>query len=202
MPRPSRASHSLSYSVRRYFALTQAELAGFLGVSRSMLAAVEAGRKQLGEAAVYRLLRLSHHLPPAPGPGAAPPPAPARSAEENPPRLAADEKAALRLHLKGVRVGILRAQLELEQRGQLAQAAAHRRWALAELRTVLLAPVPPFWAGPLPDAAQDLRWLDRLVEDMAYAPVPLSATEHTLRLARLRGLEAELAVLEAAWGPE
>ncbi|MCB2407887.1 helix-turn-helix domain-containing protein [Hymenobacter lucidus] len=202
MPRRSQYSDTLSFSVRQHFALTQTELARFVGVSRSMLAAVEAGRKELGQTATYRLLLLGHHLPPPEGHGAARPSFGTVAAEDGPPALAADEKDRLRLRLKQVRVGILTARAALEQRGLLAQGVAHRHWALAELRTVLTAPAPSFWPGPPPDTIQALRWLDELAHDTAFAPVCLSAAEHTLRLAHLRGLEAELLVLEAAWGAE
>ncbi len=76
MPRRSRpvASPTLAAAVRQHFGLTQAELAAFVGVSQQALAAVEAGRKQLGPGPDRRLQVLARQLPPPDGLG---PPAPA-----------------------------------------------------------------------------------------------------------------------------
>jgi len=55
MPRRSFPSLSLSAAVRTHFGLTQAELSRFISVSRTHLAMVEAGRKDLGSIPRHRL---------------------------------------------------------------------------------------------------------------------------------------------------
>ena len=72
MSRRAFASTSLAAAVRAHFGLSQAELAAFVGTSRSHLAEVEAGRKALGPRPDQRLQVLARQLPPPDGQG--PPP--------------------------------------------------------------------------------------------------------------------------------
>ena len=59
MPRRAYPSHTLAAAVRAQFGRTQAELAAFIGVSRSHLAMHEAGRKTLGPGPDQRLQVLA-----------------------------------------------------------------------------------------------------------------------------------------------
>ena len=55
---PSSLSTTVAALVRRHFALTQAELGQWLGVSQATIEAVEAGRRQLSARPDARLGRL------------------------------------------------------------------------------------------------------------------------------------------------
>ncbi|MDQ2773267.1 MAG: helix-turn-helix domain-containing protein, partial [Bacteroidota bacterium] len=74
MSRRAYPSRSLSAAVRVHFGLSQAELATFLGVSRTLVARAEAGTKAFGPGPDQRLQVLARQLPPPDGLG---PPAPA-----------------------------------------------------------------------------------------------------------------------------
>lgn len=196
MARRAYPSTSLPALVRQHFGLTQAELARFVGVNSQMVAAVEAGHKELGEATRHRLWVLARLLPPPDGKG---PVAPAEAVEPVSDPAAPAEKAVLERRLKRLRFALTKARFELGLRGTLAQDQARRRWALAVLRPLLAEPsATAGWVGATPDPARDLHWLDGLVLRTKAAPHTLSATERALRQARLRGLEAEVAALEEA----
>lgn len=188
-----------------HFALSQAELADFLGVSRALLANVEAGRRNLPYPALGRLFVLIRWLPAPTGEG---PTAPDFAAE---PAAPADQPNLDELDYRRrcVRFAISGIELELQGRGQRQQTYARRHWALQVLRTGLAttaAPTEPAllktWQMATPNPDDDLLWLRLLAKDAADAPEPLSTTERALRTARLRGLEAELAALDALLGEE
>jgi transcriptional regulator with XRE-family HTH domain len=222
MPRRSRpvASPTLAAAVRQHFGLTQAELAAFVGVSQQALAAVEAGRKQLGPGPDRRLQVLARQLPPPDGLG---PPAPAfegsaaPAATETPAPAAptAAEAALAPLRARLARCQWLRTQLrfQLAQRRQPGQARhQRRRWAVGVLGPALAQPLPaPDWQAPggpaqplppyplaTPDAARDSHWLQGLALRLAATAEPLPPAAAALARARLAGLEAEIKELTAA----
>jgi transcriptional regulator with XRE-family HTH domain len=212
MSRHAFPSNSLAAAVRAHFGLTQAELAAFIGSSRSHLADVEAGRKNLGPGPDQRLQVLARQLPPPDGHG---PPAPAFGGDDAAGSLplAADERDALRQRL--VRCQWLRTQLlfETEQQRQPGQARHQRRlWAVRVLGPALAAPLPvPDWLAPggpalplppyplaTPDAARDSYWLSGLVLRLAATTPPLPPGAAALARARRAGLDAEIEALTAA----
>ena len=73
---PSSLSTTVAALVRRHFALTQAELGQWLGVSQATIEAVEAGRRQLSARPDARLGRLHSLLALPPEPTPEPPPEP------------------------------------------------------------------------------------------------------------------------------
>ncbi len=60
MPRLSYPAPSLAVTVQAHFALTYAELARFMGVSRALVAAVEAGRKDFSDSTHAWRARTPH----------------------------------------------------------------------------------------------------------------------------------------------
>ena len=139
------------------------------------MANVEAGRKNLGDTATYRLLALDRHRPPPHGRG---PLAPDFSAPDSAPTLAPDflmtpdpaeaSELAVRRWLQRLgRVYGARWQLELDQFMALARQQARRRWVLATLRQRLAEPLPL-----APTNAQER--LLRLVVPSAALPDPVA----------------------------
>ncbi|TGE21693.1 hypothetical protein E5K00_15585 [Hymenobacter aquaticus] len=185
-----------------------------MGVNQQFLAAVEAGRKQLGPVADQRLQVLARQLPPPDGHGPVPPAF--TDGDEAPPpdpAEAAEGLAALRQRLD--RCQWLRTDLtyKVGQQRQPNQARhQRRRWAVRVLGPLLAAPLPqPDWLAPggpalplppypraTPDAARDTHWLEGLALRLAATTAPLSPAAAALARARLRGLEAEIQELTAA----
>ena len=175
---PALPSNTPAATVRAHFGLSQAELAGFLGVSREQLAYVEAGQRGLLPEAERRLRRLVRLL----------------SATEVPVlpavAVAPANPAPLRKRLRRCRHLAAQVRYELETRAIRQQTLTHRQQGLAQLHAGLLA-VPP---DPAADPARELSWLAQL-------PTPPTATgamvtAQALLTARLRGLLAEAAALE------
>jgi transcriptional regulator with XRE-family HTH domain len=217
---------TLAAAVRQHFALSQAELAAFVGVSQQALAAVEAGRKQLGPGPDQRLLVLARQLPPPDGLGPPAPtfgdePAPAGAGPVEPDPAAAalttDERAALGRRLARCQWLRTRLLFETQQQRQPGQARhLRRRWAVEVLGPALAAPLPvPDWLAPggpalplppyplaTPDAARDSYWLSGLVLRLAATTPPLPPAAAVLARARLAGLEAEIQALEVALADE
>ncbi|WP_460513288.1 helix-turn-helix domain-containing protein [Hymenobacter jeollabukensis] len=189
--------------MRTHFALSQTELADFLGISRALLANVEAGRRTLPYSALQRLFVLLRWMP---APGGEGPAAPEFTAEPTaaPDLPDRDELSYRRLY---VQAAIAKIKLELMGRGRRQQTYARRHWALQVLRTGLAtttAPTAPallkMWQIAAPHPEEDMLWLRLLAKDAADAPEPLTATERALRTARLRGLEAERTALDELLG--
>ena len=210
MPRRAYPSNSLSAAVRAHFGLTQAELAGFIGVSRPHLAMHEAGRKTLGSAPNQRLQVLARQLPPPDGLG---PPAPVFGPAAA--TVAADDLAPLRQRLARCRWLRTRLAYGQEQQRGPGQARHQRRlWAVQVLGPALAAPLPvPDWLAPggpalplppyplaTPDAPRDTYWLSGLALHLAATTAPLSPAQAALAHARRAGLDAEIAALEASLG--
>ena len=141
MSRRAYPSRTLA-AVRTHFGLTQAELAAFIGVSRSHLAMHEAGTKTLGPGPDQRLQVLARQLPPPDGLG---PPAPAvgsNPAPAAPLDPAGYDLAALRRRLARCRWLHTRLAHEVEQQRQPSQARHQRRaWAVRVLGPALAAPL-------------------------------------------------------------
>ena len=213
MARLLRATLSLAAAVRAHFGLTQAELAGFVGVSRANLAHVEAGRKRLGPGPDQRLLVLARQLPPPDGHG---PPAPSFGDDASGEALAPAEHTALARRLARCRWLRTHLLFETSQRHQPGQARHRRRlWAVQVLGPALAHPLPvPDWLAPggptlplppyplaTPDAARDSYWLSGVALRLAATTAPLPPGAAALTRARLAGLDAEIQALEAALGP-
>ncbi|MCB2410843.1 helix-turn-helix domain-containing protein [Hymenobacter lucidus] len=221
MPRRAFPSATLAAAVRAHFGLSQVELAAFIGTSRSHLAEVEAGRKQLGPGPDQRLQVLARQLPPPDGHGPVPPaftaaeaPAPTKAtATAAAAAEAAEGLSALRQRLARCQWLRTRLRFETSHRHQPGQARHQRRlWAVQVLGPLLAAPLPqPDWLAPggptlplppypraTPDAPRDTHWLQGLALRLAATPAPLPPAAAALARARLAGLDAEIQVLTAA----
>jgi transcriptional regulator with XRE-family HTH domain len=179
---PASYSLTIAAAVRGHFALTQAELARWLGVSEATVKSVENGRRQLSPAGQARLGRLSALLPPGgpplPEPATLPPPPPRASQQ-----VRASREARV-LALRARRCRHLASQLAFElETWQLQDAALlRRRQGLAALRTALTGPAP--YHDPLADPAAEAAWLARIEADTAATPPrpsELARAHHTLR---------------------
>ena len=197
MPRAFAPSPTLAAAVRAHFRLTQAELAYFLGVSRPMIAAVEAGRKEFSDEPRRRLARLVQLLPAPDGQG---PPVPVFGAELLA-EAVPDTLGPLQARLRRCRFRAVQLRFMFGQAARPTQVQAQRRWAVGVLAAALspeaVAP-PTRWPGERPDPTRDATWVARLTAATAATPPPLTAAAHRLLLARLVGLDAEIVALEAA----
>lgn len=185
MPRPLRVSpvpHYLAL-VRAGLGLTQAQLAGVLGVSRQFITRVEAGERPLPAGAGEALAWLARGLPSAPTPDSAGP-------EAEPPAPDPAEAALLpaRAEALAYEVGQLSRRLA---RGQARARRAHD-W----LRAV------PVLEAALPAGAERSRlWLAATTADAEAALEGAGRpTLHRLLAARLVGLRAEAEALAAELG--
>lgn len=178
-------------AVRRYFGLSQQELALFMNVGRPIISHIEAGRRDLTLALRLRLLPLLKHLPA--------PPLLVPDEEPLPATAPAPEAAPLEFRRK---LCLLRAQgLRLELRKLTARAAYASRWQQAlpavladlEAAAALLPPVPE---------EEDLgasirRWLPSFAR--RFRPSH-AAQYHLLRL-QAEAYETEAAALAALLAP-
>ncbi len=128
-----------------------------------------------------------------------------------PPVLAADlaatpapDLAEVRERLRRVRHLAAGLRYDAHDYARRRHQRARRQWGLGVLAALLAPPpgVAPTPAAVLQDAAfapaTDAQWLARLLAEDAAAPLPLSPAAYVLLVARLRGLDAEAAALEAA----
>ncbi|GAB2941695.1 hypothetical protein GCM10027048_02660 [Hymenobacter coalescens] len=211
MPRRSPSTLSLLARVRVWFGLTQTDLALYLGVSQSLLQAIETGQRGLSYAVSVALGPLLHQLPPPAVVAAAPDPA-----APLPPATPLPDAADLDLRRRQCLHRAARLLREAEALATRARMAA--RWAEA-----LPALLPPAPGTALPDtpagqalaaalaqaadptdparARDHARWLRGWLTHRAR---PLSAQEvaryHRLR-AQVAGLQAEAQALAAALPP-
>lgn len=211
MSRVAPAALSLLARVRVWFGLTQTELALYLGISQSLLQAIEAGQRGLTHPVSVALGPLLHHLPPPEVVTAEPDPA-----APLPPATPVPDAADLDLRRRECLRRAERLLGEAEGLAQRARVAA--RWA--EALPALLPPEPGAappdtpagraLAAALAQAADPLdptrdadhaRWLRGWLRRHAR---PLTA-EETTRYHRLRaqaaGLRAEAAALAAELPP-
>ncbi|MDB5270159.1 MAG: hypothetical protein JWP58_3199, partial [Hymenobacter sp.] len=127
-----RFSDSTLRVVRTHFGLSQADLADYLGINRSLLTHVEADRRPLPLVATWRLLPLLGLMPPPHGS------APAAPAPPDPAENTAQALDALQWRLKVCRKEALVLDFTLERELLRLQAARHRRALPAQL-----AALPP-----------------------------------------------------------
>lgn len=191
MTRPANHSSSSLAVVRRYFGLEQQELAQYLGVSRGLVAHIEAGRREPSATVLMRLMPLAEQVPPPlPAPAEAPatylpPPEPAPDA--------APEAGPLQARIAECRYQAGKLRQELGKLYEELRGA--RRWQQA-LPALLAA--EPFRATPEEVARLPLvrGWLRRRGEEAAVALNGRRATRYHLLTARAEALEAEAAALE------
>ena len=182
-------STTLAAAVRRHFALSQRELARYLGLTRTQIANVETGRHSFSPVAERRLLHLAELLPAPHGSGQPLPPA-AAPAEPDPDPLR--QRLRRCRHLAG------QARFELHGLRQRLQTGGYRQRALAAL---LPATPPAGVPDPSFDAPHAARWLAGLEADTATAgPGPAEAAQVALLEARLSALEYEAGLLAARLG--
>ncbi|WP_400193044.1 helix-turn-helix domain-containing protein [Hymenobacter sp. B81] len=190
-------SNTLEAAIRAHFGLAQAELARYLGVSASLVAKVEAGRRRPSRPVEQRLTRLGDLLPPPTGQGPVAPrfaaaPLPPPPVVELPDFGAALPLAPLRWRQAQVLAQASRLRWQLHQAGKGAALQQRREWGLAQLQAAL---------GPaaLPDPAEQAhvgRWLAVLAADVqAAAPTPAARAAQALAVLRLLTLDAEAAAL-------
>jgi len=186
---PISLSNASAAAVRIHFALTQVELARFLGVGKTQVNNVELGHSVFSAAVEQRLRLLTRWLPrnqPAPPPPAAGVPGPL-DPEPLQTRLARCRHLAV-----GVRY-------ELEELRRRVTARQRREQALEELGKVLVpdptqpAALPP---DPAADPVRDAQWLERLRADTACGPPAPTRAEVALREVRLAVLDYEVYLLE------
>lgn len=167
-------------AVRRYFGLTQVELALFLDVGKAIIGHIEAGRRDLSLALRLRLFPLLRHLPAAPvlPPDNEPLPATAPAPEAKP------------LESRRRYCVAKAAQLRLELITLTARAVYASRWqqvlptVLADLASVA-NPDEQQWAAVLRP------WLERRAGRFRASH---AAQHHLLRL-QAEALETEAAAL-------
>ncbi len=202
MPK-SLPSNALEAAVRAHFSLSQDDLARYLGVTRTQIAHLEAGRRRASASQNKLLDDLARLLPPPEGSGPlapifekptllAVPPAPAL------PSLSQLPAAPLRQRQRQVLAQAARLRLLLHQQGKGYVLQQRRQWGLGVLQAGLLA-------GPT-DAAQQahrLRWLATLAADVAAAaPSPAAEAGQALQVVHLLALELEAAALEQLLGKQ
>lgn len=173
-------------TIRRQLALSQEEVAAWLGVGRSTVSAVEKATRSLPSGLGIQEVRLAlaaqglvpdaNAGPAQPAPAPWPPPAP--------------EAAALQQRLSECRYQHGNLAFRLQQLQQRAAPYEARLRAAAALRA---------WAGPVPDPARESRWLHRFEQEaLATLREECGAGSQLLLSARVAGLAHEIALLEAA----
>ncbi|SHK09131.1 helix-turn-helix domain-containing protein [Hymenobacter psychrotolerans] len=206
MARPlthSLPSDTLEAAVRAHFGLSQEELARYLGVTRGLVAHLEAGRRPPTAAVSRRLGYLAALLPPPTGHGPAAPrfgvpePLPPLALPALPDLGGAPDAAPLRRRLLQVRAQAARLRLALHQAGKGSALQQRREWGLALLRAAL----PPAEATAAAEQAHLGRWLAVLAADIGgSAATPARRAAQALALLRVAALEAEAAALTPLLG--
>lgn len=177
-------SNALVAVVRRYFGISQADMAGFLGISQGQLANIEAGRRGLSADARLRLDPLAALLPaslPPTEPLAEPLPLPV--APTAPPLEARHRYCVWKAR-----------NLRYELQGLLPRVEVARRWQTA--LPALLAALSP--AAPEPAAPGEwsrLTYPRELAALWATAFTPDDAARHHLLRLQAEALETEAAAL-------
>lgn len=188
MARPSNFPDSRLAILRQYLGLPQQELAGFLGISRSLLANLEANRRSMSRAVDERAAPLLALLPEsalhivlaAPTPPATLPAAPAPGPLEARRDFCVWRAANLRYELRDLNT---RAAV-----GQRCQQAL----------PTLLAALPPAAPDPTPPGDWSrFTYPRQLVQQWATAFTPDDAARHHLLRLQAEGFETEAAALAA-----
>ncbi len=194
MPRKRKYSDSLLAHVRQYFNIEQQDLARYLGVSRGLVAHIEAGRRGMSDAVFRRLTPLAEVVPDAPAPSLDN----AAASAEPVPLIPAP--AFLPLEARRDYCQHTAGQLRRALRPYAARVRYAARWQ-AVLPTLLAAlpPLPPDPAAPAPHSVEATyaafmrRWLP--AQAPAFTPAEI-AEWHLLRV-RAEALEAEATALTA-----
>jgi len=181
MRTPTSFSLTTAAAMRRHFALTQAELARWLGVTTRHVEAAEAGRREFSPAVEKRLWRLEHLMhpfgPALPVPTVLPP-APPQATQI---RAEAGEAEQLRRRVRRCQHLARQLAYQLENLALQDAALLCRRQGLAALRLALA--IPPL-DGLTSDPAEEATWLSRLEADTAALPPrpgPLARAHLVLR---------------------
>ncbi|MFD2717333.1 helix-turn-helix domain-containing protein [Hymenobacter monticola] len=175
--------------MRTHFGLSQADLAQYLGIDRSLLTHIEADRRPLPMVATWRMLPLLSLMPPPHGSAPADlPPDPAEST--------AKTLDGLQSRLEVCRTEAQKLALALAQQLPRLQAARHRRALPARL--AVLPPRAPLPSLPDEPSMPNLAWAGRMAEDATSDLAKFGVQTRALLEARLAGLQAEIAHLEAA----
>ncbi|GAA3944681.1 hypothetical protein [Hymenobacter algoricola] len=166
---PRSFSPTLAAELRQYYALTQAELARWLGLSVRQVQAVEAGRREFSPAANDRLTELRFRMrplgPPLPMPEALPPLPPPTAYTV----VRAERTRALRRRrVRRCRHLARLLAFQLETLDLQDTALLRRRQALVALG--LAAATPPLGAPPTYDLGPDAAWLAHLAANTAALP--------------------------------
>ena len=186
MGRRSIPSNTLVAAVRHFFGISQADMAGFLGISQGQLANIEAGRRGLSAAALLRLNPLAALLPEAP--------LPTEPLTEPLPLPVAPTAAPLEAR-RDYCVWKAR-NLRYELRSLLPRVEVARRWQTA--LPALLAALPPAAPEPaLPGDWSHLTYPRELAQLWATAFGPDDAARYHLLRLQAEALETEAAALAA-----
>ncbi|WP_210518651.1 helix-turn-helix domain-containing protein [Hymenobacter terricola] len=191
MARPSNFPDSRLAILRKYLGLQQQELAGFLGISRSLLANLEANRRSMSREVSERAAPLLVLLPEAALLAVLAPPTP-------PPTLPAVPAPG---PLEARRDFCLwrAANLRYELRTLHAQATIANRWQQAG--PTLLAALPPAAPDPAPPGEwARLTYPRLLAEQCATAFTPDDAARYHLLRLQAEALETEAAALAVLLG--
>ena len=184
-------SDSTLRAIRTHFGLSQADLAQYLGVDRTLLTHVEADRRPLPMVATWRMLPLLSVMPPPHG--TAPADLPPDPAETTATTL--DE---LQWRLKACRFEAQKLGQGLELQLPRLQAARHRRTLPARL--AVLPPRAPLPSLPDEPTLPNLAWAARMAENAGPDLARFGVQARALSEARLAGLQAEISFLEKALG--
>lgn len=213
MGRRATPSLDLAATVRRWFGLTQHELARALGVSQSLIAKAEAGLRNLPRVADERLEALARlgpglgapvfePLPPLPSPQAEATPVPA-PAPPGPLTPAERRQVARRLARAEQQAYRLRVTFAITHPHR-AEAAARWAAALPALQAAATAAAQAAATSPPPNPATTAPppavWLARLAAERAAPPpphTPFSALAVAEAGLRLHLLSHEIGVLRA-----
>ncbi|MBF9220796.1 helix-turn-helix domain-containing protein [Hymenobacter ruricola] len=184
-----RYSDSIVREVRIYFGFSQADLAEYLGIDRSLLAHVEADRRALPMLATWRLLPLLGLMPQhSPTPVAPLPPDPAETT--------ANTLDELQWRLKTCQHEAK--NIDFSLRRQLPQLEAARRRRALPGQLAALPPRAPLPGLPNEPATPNLAWAARMAENAVADLGRFGVPARALSEARLAGLQAEIAHLEKA----
>ena len=186
LARPSNHPDSRLAKLRRYLGLQQEHLAMFLGISRSLLANIEANRRPMSRAVYERAAPLLALLPDTPALAELAPPALPLPAAPAPGPLEARRDFC-----------VWRAtNLRYELRALTARATIANRWQQA-LPTLLATLQPPAPEPAPPGEWSRLTYPRLLVQQYAEAFLPDDASRNHLLRLQAEALETEAAALAA-----
>jgi transcriptional regulator with XRE-family HTH domain len=190
MGRRAIPSNSLLADVRRHFGISQAGMAGFLGISQGQLANIEAGRRGLSTAALLRLNPLAALMPETSSEEPLAEALPLPVAPTATPLEARRDFCAWKAR-----------NLRYELRGLLPRVVVARRWQTA--LPALLAALPPAAPDPAPPGDWSrLTYPRELAQLWATAFTPDDAARYHLLRLQAEALETEAAALAKLLGGE